>query len=175
MNKKMELVNAINSLVAACDPKNVDDSMFVKRIETMQALEALDYNSLLQALHYRAETVYAYTGEGDCGTGCNYLGLELFPCKASSIYCHCEKEEFGIVLMDRYLELWMLEDFSFALVASTETDYEDGEFSTAYRVIRSTDLGEIAQEMKLDLERIAAQLIRLADSYGMSGMPTYEL
>ena len=132
-------------------------------------------DSLLQALHYRAETVYAYTAEGDCGTDCNYRGLELFPCKASSIYCHCEKEEFGIVLMERYLELWMLEDFSFALVASTETDYEDGEYSTAYRVIRSTDLGEIAQEMKLDLERIAAQLIRLADSYGMSGMPTYEL
>lgn len=175
MNKKTELVNAINSLIEACDPKTVDESMFVKRIETMQALEALDYDSLLQALHFHAETVYAYIAEGECGTGCNYRGLELFPCRATSIYCHCEKEEVGIVLMDRFLELWLLEDFSFALVASMETEYEDGEYHTAYRVIRSTDLGEIAQEMKLDLERIAAQLIRLADSYGKSRMPTYEL
>ena len=91
------------------------------------------------------------------------------------IYSHCALEEIGVVQLDRFLELWLLDDFSFALVASTETEYEGGEYRTAYRVIRSTDLDEIAQELELDLDRIAAKLIEFAESYGEAGMPTYEL
>lgn len=175
MNKKTELVYAINALFAATDGHDLPVEDIPKRIGTMEAMQQLDFEGLLQALRFHSETVYVYTAEGDFDNGCNYYGLELFPRRATMIYSLCALEEIGVVQMDRFLELWLLEDFSFALVASTETEYEGGEYRTAYRVIRSTDLDEIAQEMEFDLDRIAAKLIEFAESYGEVGMPTYEL
>ena len=176
MNKKTELVYAINALFAACNPHDIDPEEIPQRLETMHNLEELDFDNLLQALRFNAETVYAYSAEGsDFDSGCNYFGKELFPCRATRIYSFCVMEEMDIVLLNRVLELWLLDDFSFALVASTETDYEEGAYCTAYRVIRATDLDEIAQEMELVFDDIAENLIELADSYGEVGMPTYEL
>lgn len=176
MNKKTELVYAINALSSSCDNRKIDPAMIPQRLETLRALEELDFDALLQALRFNAETVYAYTAESyDFDTGCNYYGQELFQRRATRIYSFCVMEEMDIVLLNRVLELWLLDDFSFALVASTETDYEEGAYCTAYRVIRATDLDEIAQEMELVFDDIADNLIELADSYGEVGMPTYEL
>ena len=176
MNKKTELVYAISSLISACKDNDLDPAKIPQHLETLRALEGLDFDSLLQAIRFNAETVYAYTGEGcDFDSGCNYYGQELFPRRATRIYSFCVMEEMDVVLLNRILELWLLDDFSFALVACMETDYEEGAYCTAYRVIRATDLDEIAQEMHLVLDDIAANLIELADSYGEVGMPTYEL
>lgn len=148
MNKKTELVYAINALFSACNPHDIDPGEIPQRLETMHALKDLDFDDLLQALRFNAETVYAYSAEGcDCDTGCTYYGQELFPRRATRIYSFCVMEEMDVVLLNRVLELWLLDDFSFALVASTETNYEEGAYCTAYRVIRATDLDEIAQEM----------------------------
>ena len=176
MNKKTELVYAIKALFDACNPHDIDPEEIPQRLETMNNLKELDFEDLLQALRFNAETVYAYSAEGcDCGTGCTYYGQELFPRRATRIYSFCVMEEMDIVLLNRVLELWLLDDFSFALVASTETDYEEGAYCTAYRVIRATDLDEIAQEMQLVFDDIAENLITLAESYRDFGMPTYEL
>ena len=176
MNKKTELVYAINALFAACDPHNITPEKIPERLDTMHALDEMDFDALLQAIRFNAETVYAYSAEGcDFDSGCNYYGQELFPRRATRIYSFCVMEEMDVVLLNRVLELWLLDDFSFALVACMETDYEEGEYCTAYRVIRATDLEEIAQEMELVFDDIAENLIELADSYGEVGMPTYEL
>ena len=175
MNKKTELVYAINALFAATDKKDLPVEDIPKRIGTMETMQRLDYEALLQSFRFYAETVYVYTAEGNCENGCNYCGQELFPHRATMIYSHCVLEEIGVVQLNRFLELWLLDDFSFALVASTETEYEGGEDRTAYRVIRSTDLDEIVQELDLDLDRIAAMLIKFAELYGETGMPTFEL
>lgn len=176
MNKKTELVYAIKALFDACNPHDIDPEEIPQRLETMNNLKELDFDDLLQALRFNAETVYAYSAEGcDCGTGCTYYGQELFPRRATRIYSFCVMEEMDVVLLNRVLELWLLDDFSFALVACMETDYEEGAYNTAYRVIRATDLDEIAQEMELVFDDIAENLIELADSYGEVGMPTYEL
>ncbi len=176
MNKKTELVYAINALFSACKDHDLDPEKIPERLKTPHSLDELDFDALMQALRFNAETVYAYTAENeDFDKGCNYFGLELFPCRATCIFSYSVLEELDVVLLNRMLELWMLEDYSFALVASIETDYEEGEYSTAYRVIRATDLDEIAQEMDLDLDRIAESLLELAESYTEVGMPTYEL
>ena len=176
MNKKTELVYAINALFAACNPRDIDPEKIPQRLDTMRALEELDFDDLLQALRFNAETVYAYSAEGcDFDSGCNYYGQELFPRRATRIYSFCVMEEMDVVLLNRVLELWLLDDFSFALVACMETDYEEGAYCSAYRVIRATDLDEIAQEMQLVFDEIAANLLELAYSYGEVGMPTYEL
>ena len=176
MNKKTELVYAINALFAACDPHDITPEKIPERLDTMHALDEMDFDALLQAIRFNAETVYAYSAEGcDFDSGCNYYGQELFPRRATRIYSFCVMEEMDVVLLNRVLELWLLDDFSFALVACMETDYEEGEYCTAYRVIRATDLEEIAQEMELVFDDIAENLIELADSYGEVGMPTYEL
>lgn len=176
MNKKTELVYAINALFAVCDPHDITPEKIPERLDTMHALDEMDFDALLQAIRFNAETVYAYSAEGsDFDSGCNYFGQELFPRRATRIYSFCVMEEMDVVLLNRVLELWLLDDFSFALVACMETDYEEGEYCTAYRVIRATDLEEIAQEMELVFDDIAENLIELADSYGEVGMPTYEL
>lgn len=176
MNKKTELVYAINALFAACNPHDISPEKIPERLDVMHALDEMDFDALLQAIRFNAETVYAYSAEGsDFDSGCNYFGQELFPCRATRIYSFCVMEEMDIVLLNRVLELWLLDDFSFALVACMETDYEEGAYNTAYRVIRATDLDEIAQEMQLVFDEIAANLLELADSYGEVGMPTYEL
>ena len=147
MNKKTELVYAIKALFDACNPHDIDPEEIPQRLETMNNLKELDFDDLLQALRFNAETVYAYSAEGcDCGTGCTYYGQELFPRRATRIYSFCVMEEMDIVLLNRVLELWLLDDFSFALVACMETDYEEGAYNTAYRVLRATDLEEIARD-----------------------------
>ena len=176
MNKKTELVHAINALFAACDNRNIDPAKIPQRVETLRKMEGMDFDALLQALRFNAETVYAYAAEGcSINSGCNYYGLELFPCRATRLYSYSDLEELDAVLLNRILDLWLLEDFSFALVASIETDYEEGEYCTAYRVIRATALDEIVQEMEFDLDRIAANLIEFAETYSETNMPTYEL
>lgn len=171
MNKKTELVYAINALISSF--KDFDHP---QHPEVMNALENLDFDALLQSLRFHAETVYAYTAEGgDFDSGCGYFGQELFPRRATRIFSCCVLEEYDVVLLNRMMELWLLDDFSFALVACTETDYEQGAYCTAYRVIRADDLEEIAEEMHSHFDCIAANLIELAESYGEIGMPTYEL
>ena len=176
MNKKTELVYAINALFAACNPHDISPEKIPERLDVMHALDEMDFDALLQAIRFNAETVYAYSAEGsDFDSGCNYFGQELFPCRATRIYSFCVMEEMDVVLLNRVLELWLLDDFSFALVACMETDYEEGAYNTTYRVIRATDLDEIAQEMQLVFDDIAENLIELAESYRDFGMPTYEL
>ena len=175
MNKKNELAYAINALFTAADDHDLPAEDIPKRIGTMESMQQLDYEALLQTLRFFSETVYVYKAEGDLENGCNYCGLELFSHRATMIYSQCVLEAFGVVQLSRFLELWLLDDLSFALVASTETEYEGGEYRTAYRVIRSTDLDEIAQELELDLDRFATKLIEYAEAYGGGRMPTYEL
>jgi len=176
MRKKTELVYAINALFAVCNPRDIAPDKIPQHLDTVHALENMDFDDLQQALRFNAETVFAYSAEGcDFDSGCNYYGQELFPRRATRIYSYCVMEEKDVVLLNRVLELWLLDDFSFALVASIETDYEEGEYTTSYRVLRATDLDEIAQEMPLDYDDIAANLIELAESYNEIGVPTYEL
>ena len=176
MNKKTELVYAINALFAAGKEEKLDPSKIPQRLETLRMMDDLDYDALLQSLHFNQEIVYAYTAEGvNIDSSCNYNGLELFPRMATLIDTRCVRESLDVVLTSRTLELWMLDDFSFALVANTETDFAEGLFHTAYRVVRATDLDEIVQEMALNLDRIACTLVELAESYGNLGSPTYEL
>ena len=99
MNKKTELVYAIKALFDACNPHDIDPEEIPQRLETMNNLKELDFEDLLQALRFNAETVYAYSAEGcDCGTGCTYYGQELFPRRATRIYSFCVMEEIWTAL-----------------------------------------------------------------------------
>ena len=64
MNKKTELVYAIKALFDACNPRDIDPEEIPQRLETMNNLKELDFDDLLQALRFNAETVYAYSAEG---------------------------------------------------------------------------------------------------------------
>lgn len=175
MNKKTELMKAVNSLIEVCKDKEFEPALIPRRLESLQAMSDMNYGDLLQALRHNSQIVYAYTAESAIGSACYYNGLELFPCKATRIYSYCVLEDEDVVLMNRILELWLLEDFSFAMVANTEVDYEDGEYCTAYRVIRTTDLEEIAEEMNLNMDRVIDNLTEFAKSHEEAGMPIYEL
>ena len=175
MNKKTELIYAISSLLTAANNRKPIPEEIPDRLEAMETLEDLNFDALLQGIRFNAETVFAYKAEGDYDSSCNYCGLELFPCRATLIDSLCVEEEQDIVHLSRSLELWLLDNFSFALVACTEIEYAEGTYNTAYRVVRATDLDEIAEEMVLLLGSLADRLVELADSFWEPGTPTFEL
>ena len=63
----------------------------------------------------------------------------------------------------------------FVLVSNLLTDINDGEFISAYREVKATDLDEFQEIIDLDYNMLARLLAEMADEYINSPMPTYEL
>ena len=166
MNKKTELEYAINALFSCST---------CVAAKTMVSGKFLDFEALRQWLKGAAETVYAYTTEGSPFSGCNYYGVELFGCKATRLYSHCVREREDVVKLRRSVELWILEDYSFALVVNTEIDYDDGSFKTSYRAIRTAEPDEIVQEIgDKALFAISMGLALSTTLYSLLNQQTYE-
>ncbi len=176
MNKKTELVYALNALFSACNTHELDAAKIPQRLETLSAIDQLDYDMLIQAIRAFAETVYDFIVIDETCDSCAIFGRELFGCRATVLRSKCVWNGTREVLMDRYLELYLLEDCSFALVSCTGAQcYSEGGFSADYRVIQSTDLDEIVQEIDHDLEGILKEIKRLMTSYNQIGCPFYEI
>lgn len=166
MNKKTELEYAICSLFSYGK---------ARRPETQELMKNLDYEALLQALRYNAETVYEFAAGGGVRSACNYCGPEMFDRPAALLCSVPLSEAEDVVHLSRSLELWLLEDFSFALLSCTEIKCAGGRFSSAYRVFRSDDLNEIARELPLDVDRLAHGLAKLAGGYYGPGQVIFEI
>lgn len=166
MNKKTELEYAICSLFSYGK---------AKRPETQELMKNLDYEALLQALKYNAETVYEYTAEGGIRSACNYCGPEVFHRPASLLCSVPVSEAEDVVHLSRSLELWLLEDFTFGLVSCTEIECAGGSFSSAYRVLRSDDLDDICSELTPDVDALALDLVKLTGDYYGPGQVLFEL
>lgn len=176
MTKKTEFVYALKALFSACNTHELDADMIPQRLETLNAIDQLDYEVLIQAIRAFAEPVYDFIIIDEPCDSCAIFGRELFGCRATVLRSKCVWNGTGEVLMDRYLELYLLEDCSFALVSCIGAQcYSEGGFSTDYRVIQSTDLDEIVQEIDHDLEGILKEIKRLMTSYAQIGCPFYEI
>ena len=79
----------------------------------------------------------------------------------------------GAVFAARSMELWLLEDMGFAVVAKFSVNAGEGEYVTEYRVYKGSDWAD--SEISLDLEDLVAELAALCDPYYEHEQPIYEL
>ena len=136
-------------------------------------LDKLDFSALLQAARNNARTVYAYTTQGTQEKSFNYRGPELFGQKATLLYEEDDQSTMEIAVTTRTLELWLLEDMGFAVVAKFSVNAGEGEYVTEYRVYKGSDWAD--SEISLDLEDLVAELAALCDPYYEHEQPIYEL
>lgn len=79
----------------------------------------------------------------------------------------------GAVFAARSMELWLLEDMGFAVVAKFSVNAGEGEYVTEYRVYKGSDWAD--SEISLDLEDLVSELAALCDPYYEHEQPIYEL
>lgn len=103
-------------------------------------------------------------------------------CELPALYRVCEKaglyedvgdSYIGAVFAARSMELWLLEDMGFAVVAKFSVNAGEGEYVTEYRVYKGSDWAD--SEISLDLEDLVAELAALCDPYYEHEQPIYEL
>lgn len=141
--------------------------------EIDEFLENIDYHALLQAVWNKAETVYAYRADGKNALSLDYRSSELFKQRATLLYEDVGDSYIGAVFAARSMELWLLEDMGFAVVAKFSVNAGEGEYVTEYRVYKGSDWAD--SEISLDLEDLVAELAALCDPYYEHEQPIYEL
>lgn len=140
--------------------------------EVEQLLHGIDYEALVQAIRHHATTVYVYAAQSKNPKSLNYRGTELFGQRATRLYTDFDQTMAEAVTIARTVELWLLEDMTFAAVSCLSVDYGDDAFQTRYRENKGDpwDSG-----MLLDLERLTEELESLCGEYHASEVPFYEL
>ena len=141
--------------------------------EIDEFLENIDYHALLQAVWNKAETVYAYRADGKNALSLDYRSSELFKQRATLLYEDVGDSYIGAVFAARSMELWLLEDMGFAVVAKFSVNAGEGEYVTEYRVYKGSDWAD--SEISLDLEDLVAELAALCDPYFGHEQPIYAL
>lgn len=145
--------------------------------ELAARINKLECHALVQGLHFLSETVYEFTSLDGFQNGCDYNGLVLLPTPAYPLVTYQFMEDGKAITLSREKELWILEDYSFALVSKAEINYAngDGDFVAAYRALRTTDLDEIAQEISFLFDEIYENLLLIQQDYHQVPFPNYEL
>ena len=167
MNKAIELENALTGLFRKGTEVGHSET------EIDELLEDIDYDTLLQAVWNNAETVYAYRADGEHEFSLDYRGTELFTQKATRLYEDVGEGFAGVVVAARSLELWLLEDMTFAIVANFYVEVGNSEYITEYRFFKGSDWTE--SDIELDLEDLAAELAAMCEPYYDHTQPIYEL
>lgn len=165
--KKIEVRNAVDNLFCGVELDPHEEKL----------VKNLNCDHLAQVFQHRKEIVYAYsiwTKEASC---CEYRGEQLFPFPATLIcpILHMISVSESGIISERFIEIWLTDDMRFVLVSNLRTDINDGEFISAYREVKATDLDEFQEIIDLDYNMLARLLAEMADEYTNSPMPTYEL
>ena len=156
MNKTQLLEKNIRALVK--DGKTLDLEYFV-------ILDELNFAALLQAVRHHAETVFTYRINAAQGVGRDYRSQELFSGRATQLYsclAPFSDSDIGVV---RTLELWLLEDFSFAVVANMQVILGEGAIMSEYRVVKTCEFSEIHTEIPINLTDFARNLRDMCRDY----------
>ena len=167
MNKVTELENALTKLFRKGTEVGYSET------EIDDFLEDIDYDTLLQAVWNNAETVYSYRADGEHEFSLDYRGTELFKQRATLLYEDMGEGFAGVVVAARSMELWLLEDMGFAIVANFSVEVGNGEYITEYRVYKGCDW--LDSDLELDLEELVKELAALCEPYYDQNQPIYEL
>lgn len=167
MSKVADLKNALTELFRKGTEVGYTET------EIDEFLEGIDYHTLLQAVWDSAETVYAFRADGRHELSLNYRGAELFQQRATLLYEDMGEGFAGVVTTARSMELWLLEDMGFAIVANFSLEAGNCEYVTEYRVYKGSDWTD--SELDLDFEELVADLAKMCQPYYGYAAPDYEL
>lgn len=142
-----------------------------------EALEEMDYESLAQAIQFFSRPVYAYTAYPDGDPSGGYRGPLLFPFPATLLYSMPYAKltcDSGIIIK-RSMELWILDDTTFAAVSCVRVELANGELVSEYRVLKTKDRDIFPQVIELDYNLLVIVLYSLCLEHTHYGTPIYEL
>lgn len=111
-------------------------------------LAELDFPTIYQNIRRDAQDVYAYQTSG---TLTAYHSKELFPGKATLIFRDYDfAHDFEDSLeTNHFLELWVKEDMTLAVVACHEVRYLDEEYVTAFREYKGEEWPDSSMYLEL--------------------------
>lgn len=105
---------------------------------TLAFLAELNFRTMYQSIRRDAEPVYAYKTSGMVT---DYHSAELFPGRATLIFRDYDfsHDVVDCVEANHFLELWVKEDMTLAVVACYCIRYEDDEMVTEFREYKGED------------------------------------
>lgn len=142
--------------------------------EVEDALESMDYQALASTLWNKLEDVYVYKTDGKYAKAFNYRSQELFSQRACLLYSEFDSGSSDIVTITYCQELWLLADYSFAVVNSLTINIPDPQFQydTEFRTVKS--IGKDC-ELLFSIEEMCTELSNLCGDYYEHEIPFYEL
>ena len=128
--------------------------------EVTELLQSIDFVALEDAVNDRMEPVFAYTSDSRLLRRFNVRTGELFDLYATLLYSGphviCDLDGTGAVVCSKGLELWILEDMTFAVVAHYGIYCLHNSFYAHYRTVKSGSPWKCG--MKIDLRTLTEQL-----------------
>ena len=104
--------------------------------------EQVCWENLFHEIRDRAEPVYAFDTNGLLSDALKYRGQKLFDCNATLLWrepTHAEEDDE--LDTTRYLEMWLLEDMSVAVVSCVQIVFGDGnDYITEYREYKGDEI-----------------------------------
>ena len=140
MNTTTTIEKMIDSIAAVCINLGLRGGYTPEEIADLVC--DIEFAHMYDALRDRAETVYAYSTDGDRSMTLKYRSRKLFDREAMLLWrepvvCVDDTE----VASSRYLELWLLEDMSVAVVSCVQIVYGDGnDYITEYREYKGEEI-----------------------------------
>lgn len=119
MNTTTTIEKMIDSIAAVCIDLGLRGGYTPEEIADLVC--DIEFAHMYDALRDRAETVYAYSTDGDRSMTLKYRSRKLFDREAMLLWrepvvCVDDTE----VASSRYLELWLLEDMSVSVVSCVQ-------------------------------------------------------
>ena len=139
-----------------------------------ETLDEMDYESLAQGIQFFSRPVYAYTAYPDGDPAGGYRGPLLFPFPATLLYSTPHAKLTGVIIK-RSMELWILDDSTFAVVSCVRVELANGELVSEYRVLKTKDRDIFPQVIDLDYNLLVIVLYSLCLEHTHYGTPIYEL
>ena len=142
-----------------------------------ESLKEMDFESLAQGIKFFSKPVYVYTVYPDGDPDGGYRGPLLFPFPATLLY----SKPHAIIICDsgviikHIMELWILDDMTFAVVSCVHMELESGELLSEYRRLKTKDRDIFPQVIDLNYNLLVTVLDSLCLEHTYYGTPIYEL
>ena len=166
MNRKYQLKSSFKEIFQHSRADYADPAILIAD---------LDFEALSQVIRYNMEPLYRFRSDNYCEEACEYRSELLLPVSGTMIYEQMISRECSLVTLERSYELWILDDLRFVLVSKVKIADSTDMFNCEYRSIRTMSIEQIALEVDLDLNALAAALKELIDSFRDCSMPFHEL
>ena len=144
--------------------------------DEMEALlDGIDFSILAQVLHDSSRPVHEFFADDEEDGSFRYVGPELFSYGILLLRLPTRKcrTKVGIIQSSRYLELWLLDDLSFAVTACYEVGYISDRYVTKYCTVKRGDWRE--NGMDIDFSALAKTMKTLCEQAKRYEFPFYEL